>query len=820
MKKEIITDTVYEDIDVKITDCDEGLTENEVILRAGNGLSNVSVQSQTSTVKQIVKKNTFTFFNLIMLIIALCLIVAGQFKDTLFLLVAVVNTLIGIIQEIRSKNTVDKLTLMTARKVTAIRDGKRKEVFSEKLVRDDIVVFTAGSQIVADAVVCRGSVKVNEALVTGEADAIDKREGDKLLSGSFIISGKCRARLTAVGERSYASKLTLEAKKNTKVSQSEIMRSLNKLLRFIGAVILPLGIGLFIRQYFVLDRGFSESMLSTAASVTGMIPDGLYLLTSVALAVSVMKLAKQKVICNDLGCVETLARVDVLCVDKTGTVTESRMSADEPIILNGTADKVESVLSAMYADESPDNDTARAMKARFCLPVRWSCSARIPFNSNTKWASATFRGEGSYIVGAPEFVMGSRYSSIRRQAETLNAEGKRVLVLAKYDGTPLESGLDVRELTPMALIPIYNKIRDDAPETFCYFAEQGVRVCVISGDNPVTVSEIARQAAIDNYDKYIDASVLHTEQDYIQAVQRYTVFGRVTPQQKRKLVRALKELGHTVAMTGDGVNDVLALKDADCGIAMASGAEAACRSAKLVLKNDNFSALPSVVDEGRQVVNNIQRAASLYLVKNIFSFLLSVVTLFVAMPYPLIPRHLDMISAVTIGIPSFFLALESNYSLIKGRFLLRILRQAFPAGIMNFLILMTLELFYLFFGFPIDQLHTMAAMIVTVIGLFVLYNVAKPMNTKHRILVGSMALLAVLCATVLNGYFEFARLSRQTALIAVVLVLLAGYATRTILFVFDYVEEKIHLAAETLRKRKAAKRERRRARAQAKSRRK
>lgn len=804
-RKEIYTDTAYGKIRVKETDPQKGLSEEEVIIRAQNGLSNVSVEAPTKTVKQIILSNTLTFFNFIMVFVALCLIVAGLFKDTLFLLVAVVNSVIGIVQELRSKSTVDKLTLMSARKVPVLRDGKIREVYSEKLVRDDIVEFSSGNQIIADAVVCTGGVKVNEALITGEADAIDKKPGDELLSGSFVISGNCRARLTAVGEASYASRLTIEAKKDSKLSQSEILRSLNMLMRFIGIVIIPLGVGLFLRQYNVLEKTFSESMRSTAASVIGMIPNGLYLLTSIALAVSVMKLAKKNVICHDLGCVETLARVDVLCVDKTGTVTESKMSADSPIVLSGSESKVDDILCAMYGGVKPDNDTARAMKARFKRKVGWTATARIPFNSSTKWSSATFRGEGSFIVGAPEFVMGSRYDEIKDKSEALNAEGKRVLVLAKYDGTPDESGLNTSRLTALALIPIYNKIRKEAPETFAYFAKQGVRICVISGDNPVTVSEIARQAGIEGYDNYVDASVLKTDSDYKKAVGYYTVFGRVTPEQKRKLVNALKAAGHTVAMTGDGVNDVLALKDSDCGIAMASGAEAACRSAKLVLKNDNFSALPGVVDEGRQVVNNIQRAAALYLVKNIFSFLLSLATLFINMPYPLVPLHLDAISMITIGIPSFVLALETNRSLIKGKFMRRILRQAFPAGIMNFLILMLLELFYLFFGFPEEELFTMAAMIVTVIGLFVLYNVAKPHNLKHIALVVAMSLAALACVTLFNGYFEFAKLSKETALIAVVLTLLAGYATRTILFAFDFVEEKLVAVGDRRREKKAAK---------------
>ena len=718
----------------------------------------------------------------------MCLIAVGSYKDLMFLAIAVANTLIGIFQEIRSKRTIDKMTLMAVRRYGAIRDGKKQQVSSAELVRDDIVEFGPGDQICADAVVASGQVQVNEALVTGEADQIAKTEGEALLSGSFVVAGHCRARLTKVGAQSYVSRLTLEAKRNVRMAKSEMMQSLTRLIRVIGIALVPMGVALFLKQYRVLDMPLRSAVESTVAALIGMIPEGLFLLTSVALAVSVIRLAQRKVLTRDMNCIETLARVDVLCVDKTGTITEEKMAAGDPVLLNEKDYPlacVTEVLGAYYNIPDADNDTERAMTERYRGDAAWSCRMRIPFTSTTKWSAAVFEGQGSFIVGAPEFIMGARMGLLTEAVDALSASGYRVLLVAQYDGTPDPAGLQPNRVYPMALIPLSNRIRPDAPDTFRYFAEQGVSVRVISGDNPRTVSEIARQAGIRDAGKWIDAARLKKDEDYADAVEKYTVFGRVTPDQKRKLVQALQQAGHTVAMTGDGVNDVLALKDADCGIAMASGSDAACRVAQLVLLDSNFKSMPHVVGEGRRVINNIQRAASLFLVKNIFSFLLSLFTLLFSIPYPLIPIQLSMISALTIGVPAFFLALEPNRERVRGRFMLNVLREAFPGGLTNLLIVLLLEAFAAAFIFPNDMLCTMASAVLSVIGLLVLFEVCRPLNWKRGIILGTMALAEILCFVSLSSVFDFVALDQGAALVLGVLLVLAYFVFQTILRLFE-----------------------------------
>ena len=767
---------------------DTGLSADEVRLRTERGLDTKPVESPTKTEKQIILSNSLTFFNFIFLILAACLVAVGSYKDMMFLVIAVANTLIGIFQEIRSKRTVDKLTLMTVRRYGAIRDGKKQQIVSSELVRDDIVEFGPGDQICADASVVSGQVQVNEALVTGEADQIAKTEGEALLSGSFVVAGHCLARLTKVGAQSYVSRLTIEAKRGVRMAKSEMMKSLTRLIRVIGIALVPMGIALFLKQYRVLQMPLRSAVESTVAALIGMIPEGLFLLTSVALAVSVVRLAQRKVLTQDMNCIETLARVDVLCVDKTGTITEEKMAAGDPVLLNEKdfpLARVAEVLGAYYNIPDADNDTERAMTERYRGDTLWSCRMRIPFTSATKWSAAVFEGQGSFVVGAPEFIMGARFGLLSEAVNTLSASGYRVLLVAQYDGTPDPAGLQPNRVYPMALIPLTNRIRPDAPDTFRYFAEQGVSVRVISGDNPRTVAEIARQAGIRDAGKWIDAARLKTDEDYADAVEKYTVFGRVTPDQKRKLVQALQHAGHTVAMTGDGVNDVLALKDADCGIAMASGSDAACRVAQLVLLDSNFRSIPHVVGEGRRVINNIQRAASLFLVKNIFSFLLSLFTLLFSIPYPLIPVQLSMISALTIGVPAFFLALEPNRERVRGRFMLNVLREAFPGGLTNLLIVLLLEAFAAAFIFPNDMLCTMASAVLSVVGILVLFEVCRPLNWKRGIILGSMALAELLCFAALPTVFDFVALDQGAALVLGVLIVLAYFVFQTILRLFE-----------------------------------
>ena len=773
------------DLPVVEAPVDLGLTSQQVVQRQKYGLRNITPASNTKTEGQIVKEKVFTFFNLIFIVLAVALIVVGSFKNLAFLVVAIANTVIGIFQEIRAKRAVDKLTLVAAGKLRVIRDGERRLIPTDQLVRDDIVEFAAGNQICADAVVREGQMQVNESLLTGEADAIIKNPGDVLKSGSFVISGRCKAQLTHVGSDSYAAKLAAEARRDVRSTKSEMMNSLTKLITVVGIALVPMGIILFIRQMQAMD--LRSSVEATVAALIGMIPEGLYLLTSVAIAVSSLKLARQRVLVQDMNCIETLAHVDILCVDKTGTITEPAMEVSDIFPVQSerfTYEDIEQILAAFYYGEEPDNETAKAMTAQFALETSWKAVRRIPFSSSTKWSAADFGSHGRYIIGAPEFVMTDRYDTIRSCAEPWSARGCRVLLLAAYEGE-LDAQLDSALVTPIALIFLNNQIRPDAASTFRYFAEQGVSIRVISGDNPVTVSEVAARAGIRNAERYIDASTLRTERDFNEAVKKYTVFGRVTPEQKRKLVRAFQSQGHTVAMTGDGVNDVLALKDADCGIAMASGSQAASQVSQIVLLNSQFSAMPGIVAEGRRVINNIQRAAALFLVKNIFSFCLTLLLLFIDMPYPIQAIQLSLISTLTIGVPSFFLALEPNYARVKGKFMRNVIRRAMPGGLTNLILVLLAMLFTSLFHLPESDLNTMSVWIMSAVGFVTLYQVSKPF-TKLRIAVFAGSLTVMLAALLfLSGFFELAVISFRSGVILAVLMIACPTLFRFFVFIFD-----------------------------------
>lgn len=593
----------------------QGLSSQQVQEYVQNGWVNRPVDPPTKTIGEIIKGNLFTYFNLVFAVLAVLLMIAGSFRNMTFLVVVAANLCIGIVQEIRAKKVLDKLSVLHAPRALAVRDGERKEIAAEELVLDDIVIVRAGNQICADAIVTSGEVSVNESLLTGEADEVQKRPGEMLMSGSYVVSGECFARIERVGADSYISKLTLEAKAMDTREQSEILRILNRLVGVVGILIVPIGVMLFVQQYVFLGSSFSDSIVSMVAAVIGMIPEGLYLLTSVALAVSVIRLASRRVLVHDMKCIETLARVDVLCVDKTGTITENNMQVTEVIPLRrsqsseeetggaadvadtagaaGTAEGngAEAELSGLLGDfagaMSDDNITMRALKRFFRQRAGRRAVQVIPFSPAYKYSGVVF-DEGAYVLGAPEFVLREEYGRYKEQIEGYGAKGSRVVLLAAYDGVP-----DGKELTqkaePLALILLSNPIRRQAPETFRYFADQGVQIKVISGDNPVTVSQVAQQAGINGAENYIDAASLHTDEELRRAADKYTVFGRVTPEQKRKLVQALKKGGHTVGMTGDGVNDILALKDADCSVAMASGSDAAAQASQLVLLNSDLT---------------------------------------------------------------------------------------------------------------------------------------------------------------------------------------------------------------------------------------
>ena len=752
------------------TTADTGLTQAQVKERMEKGWSNAPVDSPSKTTKEIIISNVFTYFNLIFLVIAVLLLLVGAFRDLTFLPVIICNTLIGIIQEIRSKKVLDKLSVLNAPKATVVREGKLQTIPAEKAVLDDVVKFQAGNQICADATVIDGEVQVNESLLTGESDEITKKPGDTLMSGSFVVSGSCLGRLEQVGADSYISKLTLEAKATKEGEQSEMIRSLDKLVQIVGFLIIPIGIVLFGQQYLLGDSSIKTSMQAMVAAIIGMIPEGLYLLASVALVVSVMRLATKKVLVHDMKCIETLARVNVLCVDKTGTITENTMKVHDVVSLEPYEKEELPPLKELLGDfahaMSKDNITMAAMQEYFTQGSGQVATSVTSFSSAFKYSSVTFHTT-SYVLGAPEFVLRDDYEIYKETIESYGSEGYRVLVFGRYEGTPDGKAL-TEAVVPYGLVVLANPIRKEAWETFQYFADQGVDIKVISGDNPVTVSKVASQAGIANADNYIDASQLKTPDDIKQAVLKYTVFGRVTPDQKRQFVRALKEAGKTVAMTGDGVNDVLALKDADCSIAMASGSDAAAQASQLVLLESNFSCMPSVVLEGRRVVNNIERSASLFLVKNIFSFLLSLFSMAFMITYPLEPSQISMVAMFTIGIPAFLLAMEPNKKMIEGHFLTNVLLKALPAGLTDVLIVGFLTVFGQTFGMSNEEISTAATLLLAIVGLMILFKISKPMNVFRWIVWSAMVAGLLFCVIFLKNLFGIGVMTRKCCMTLIV----------------------------------------------------
>jgi len=781
-----------------------GLTEYEARLRLERGWGNSEVAPPTKTIGQIVAANLFTYFNLVFFLLAACVIFVGAFRDLMFMPVVIINTVIGIVQELRSKKTLDRLTLLSAPKARVIRDGREITLNTEETVLDDVAVLSSGNQIYADAVVLDGSVQVNEALITGEADEITKEAGDLLLSGSFVVSGSCRAKLESVGRDSFVSKLTLEAKKMKKGrQQSEMMRSLTRLVQIIGLVIIPFGLLLFYNQRHVLGLTLRQSVVYTVGALVGMIPEGLYLLTSVALAVSVMRLAKNKTLVHDLGCIETLARVDVLCVDKTGTITEPKMEVERIVALcpdRFCEEDIQSIVVDYANNMSADNETMVALREYFKGVTVKSAEKILPFTSSLKYSGLSYsEGEG-YLLGAPEMILGADYYKYRDKIEPYSGEGYRVLLLALYDGDVAEA-IDSSLAMPLALILLSNKVRKEAPATFRFFAKQGVTIKVISGDNPVTVSNIAKKAGIEGAENYVDATTLDTDRKLRVAATKYTVFGRVRPDQKKKLVQALKAAGHKVAMTGDGVNDVLALKEADCSIAMASGSDVAARVSQLVLLDSNFASMPYVVMEGRRVINNIERAAALFLVKNIFSFLLAIISMIAVLPYPVTAAQLSLVSTLTIGVPSFFLALEPNTEIVRGRFLRNVLFRALPAGLTNVILVIGVLLFSMAFGMTHNELSTISAIVLAEVGLIMLYRTCSPWSTLRKLLWVAMCFAIIICILFFKDLFALSPLDFGGGLVMVTLGLVALPIIRTISDIMDFISRKINENREAVKRR-------------------
>lgn len=765
-----------------------GLTAQQVQERIAGGWANTPVKPPSKSVWQIIFTNVFTYFNFIFAVIAAALIFAESYRDLTFLPVIITNTLIGIIQELRAKSLLEKLTVLNSPMSKVIRDGAEQKVPSDKLVVDDIIIFRAGDQIPADAVVIEGKVSANEALLTGEADEIVKESGAELMSGSYIVSGSCKARLTKVGAESYISQLTLQAKKVKVGEQSEMIRSLNKIVKLAGFLIIPIGALLFNHSYFVHEASMQSSIRSTVASVIGMIPEGLFLLASVTLAISSMRLARQKVLVHDMKCIETLARVNVLCVDKTGTITENTMRVtDYKPVGDVSKEQLKDLLSDFAAEQSSDNITMAAMKQYFTEPTGAKVIAHTDFSSEFKYSSVSFE-KASYILGAPEWVLRDSYEDFREEIEFDSRKGYRVLAFARYMGTPDGKAL-TNPCEPLALVLITNPIRETAPETFRFFAEEGVEVKVISGDNPITVSEVARQAGIRNAEKYVDASTLTTDKAISDAMRNYTVFGRVTPDQKRKFVKALQAQEKVVAMTGDGVNDILALKDADCSVAMASGSDAAVHAAQLVLLDSDFAHMTDVVMEGRQVVNNMERSGSLFLVKNIFSFILSIVTVLFGVVYPLTPSQITLISTFTIGVPAFLLSQVPDHFLIKGHFMKNVITKALPGALTDVVVVMAMVIFGEIFEVTQGEITTSSTILLSVVGIMVLRQISKPLTSYKRAIILLCTAGLIFAFRLLNWVFGTTPLSTKSILLCVNFGIMADTFIRFIAFLLKNGEK-------------------------------
>ena len=779
-----------------------GLTDEEVRQRVEEGFTNRTDISTDKTTKEIVISNVFTYFNLIFLVITILLIMVGSFRNLTFLPIIIGNTVIGIVQEIRAKKTLEKMSLLNAPHADVIRNGSVKQISTEELVKDDVILLTAGKQICADAVVISGNIQVNESLLTGEADEVEKTEGSTLMSGSFVVSGECYARLEKVGNESYISKLSLEAKSMGGKEQSEMIRSINLIVKWVGIVIIPIGLILFWQSHFVNGESITKSVTSTVAAIIGMIPEGLYLLTTVALALSTMKLARKKVLLHDMKSIETLARVDVLCVDKTGTITEPDMKLKEIFLCkNSGADGTQTALTLDelkslildYANASVDNNaTMLALKAYAAEALTNNTSAlhrtavsQQAFSSSLKYGSVTF-SDGTYLLGAPEFIMHEDFARIEEEIIPYADKGDRVLLFARYNGENVENGIN-GSVTPLGFVALANPIRANAVKTFEYFKSQGVAIKVISGDNPRTVSRIAIQAGIESAESFVDAATLDTEDKIADAVNKYTVFGRVTPKQKKQLVKALQAKGHTVAMTGDGVNDILAMKDADCSVAMASGSEAAAQAAQVVLLDSDFAHMPDVVYEGRRVVNNIQRSASLFLVKNIFSLLLSMFSVILMVTYPLEPAQVSLISMFTIGVPGFLLALEPNKDRIKGHFITNVMLKALPGGLTDVIAVGALVVCGEVFCISDASIGTIATLVLSVVGFMILFKISEPLNgMKYAVIIGNIAGL-VFSGFFLKKLFALTDLSN----ICILLMIVFGFAAESLFRNLTLLVEKL-----------------------------
>ncbi|MEG0994806.1 MAG: HAD-IC family P-type ATPase [Bacilli bacterium] len=758
----------------------KGLTKEEVIIRQKKNLVNYDTTLPTKSNKQIVIDNLLTLFNIINLVLAIAVIAVGSLKNVSFLGVIFCNTLISILQELRSKKVIDELSVLAETKVHVLRDAQKIEININEIVLDDLLLLNIGNQVVTDCIILEGEVFVDESFITGEADPIYKQEGDLLLSGSFIISGTAKTQVEHIGLDNYTAKISHGAK-YIKPLNSQIMRSLNKIVNIISFAIVPLGILMFTKQMSLEGQVFQTSVISTVASLIGMIPEGLVLLTSTVLAVAIMRLATKNVLVQELYCIETLARVDVICLDKTGTITEGKMEVKEIVPLDGFDETlVKNVVANIFKNLDDENPTALALRQAYKITDPMEAVKKISFSSAKKYSGVVFK-DSTYLLGAYEFLMpdDTKYKNMILEKSKVY----RVILLGKTD--KLTDNLE--NFKPIALLLLQDKIKVEAKKTLTYFKDQGVSLKIISGDNVETVYNIALRAGLSSSSKYIDATTLKTDKDLYDAAQIYTVFGRVTPTQKRDLILALKKAGHTVAMTGDGVNDCLALKEADCSIAMASGSDAARSVSQLVLLDSSFGALPDILLEGRRSINNVQRSASLFLVKTIYASILAVLFLFINMPYPFIPIQMSLLSVFTIGIPSFVLALEPNHDLVEGDFLKNVLRKAAPASFTVIVNIMLIMLISYVFNFTTEKTSVLAVIMTAYTSFILLYKISRPFNRLRLALFITMFIGFSGCVILLPSLFNIGSLNTMLIVLLCFLMYLSHYTYR----IFDDFIDKI-----------------------------
>ncbi len=720
------------------SDAKLGLTEDQVNTRFADNLVNHDTTIPTKTIGQIIWSNLITPFNLLNLCLAVAVFFTGSFKNLLFMGVVISNSVISIIQEIRSKKIIDRLSVLASKKVTVIRGGLKQHIGIDEIVLDDVIVYEIGNQVITDSIILEGECEVSEAFITGESDAIEKKKGDRILSSSFIMSGKCTIQVEHIGLDNYAAKITHDAKYMNK-SHSEIMSVINKIVKLISFIIVPVGCLLFYRQISISGNTIKEAIIHTIAALVVMIPEGLVLLTSMVFAVSIIRLAKYKVLVQELYSMEMLARTDVICLDKTGTLTEGTMEVVDLLPYNHHESKqIEAILADFTQNITDHNATIEAIRNQYNQGNAWKSDYFIPFSSKRKWSAVHFENEGSYILGAPEFILKNIEPSLKEKINFYSEEHRVVGLF--YSKQKISKDTLPKKLELIALLFIKDKIRKEAKQTLEYFKKQGVQIKIISGDHVKTVSNIAASLQIDDYDKAINVSEL-SDKALEEAASQYTIFGRVSPEQKKKLILALKKQEHTVAMIGDGINDILALKEADCSVAIASGSDGARNVAKLVLLDSNFDAMPKVVEEGRRSINNIERSSSLFLTKTIYATLMAILFLFIHMPYPFEPIQLTLISVATIGIPSFVLALEPNYERIKGKFFENILKNSVPTALTVIFHILILSLLSHFQIFSLEQISSLAVLLTAFTGILLLYKLCIPFDWMRRTLWFGMIVL-------------------------------------------------------------------------------